>query len=82
MFREYITFAYRPSAQFHARTVKRMETLKIICQENLEKIVLDAVIYDTKRIMLLKTASKNSHSFKYFVNLVNVEAFFVHELPP
>ena len=32
--------------------------------------------------MLLKNASKDLCSFKNYVNLFNVEAFFVHELPP
>ena len=32
--------------------------------------------------MLLKTFSKNSCSFKNSVSLFNVEAVFVHELPP
>ena len=32
--------------------------------------------------MLLKTASNNTSSFKNYISLFNVEAFFVHELPP
>ena len=44
-------------------------------------LIFDAEIKDIKRIMLLKIATKNSCSFKNFVNLFNVEAFFVHELP-
>ena len=44
--------------------------------------MFDAVIKDIKRIMLLKTAWKASCSFKNYINLFNVEAFFVHELPP
>ena len=47
-----------------------------------KKKIFDVVITDTKRIMLLKTAEKSSCSFKNYISLFNVEAVFVHELPP
>ena len=61
--------------------VKPESALKIICQENFKNFNFDVVITDTKRITLLKTASNTRVYKKKYVNLFNVEAFFVHELP-
>ena len=56
---------------------------KILCQEILKFLIFDVVITDTKRIMLLKIASKTCVHLKMMsICLMSCSGLFVHELPP
>ena len=62
--------------------VKKNYFLKITCQENLKKNNFCSSGNRYKENHAAKNRIKNSCSFKNYLNLIFVEAFFVYELPP
>ena len=59
--------------------VRWIGLIELKCQENFKNINFYAVVKDTKKIVLLETATKISYPVKRYVSLFNAETFSVPE---